>query len=329
MSRTFLLALLVVLSASGFADQDTSLLIKAQQIAQSGQEFMTQSIEFSRQGDMQSAQGAYEEAQQKFAEVKVQCRSVDPDGFDTVETAMLFATAMEMSQQYDFAARGFERAYRLSSTDQEVGLSAALNWRRVGMLMRAFDLLEEIRGTNDLQPELSSKLNTELGRVYHEQRLYTLAADRYEASTQSEHPTKDSVIGAAVLAVRRGELEVAADILDSVRELNVEQGQFLNRALPESLTAFDDLRIPVARQHHAYARLLVRVQRNHDAMLAAEHAAMRDDTNVVMFNLLGGLLAQQQHFDRSIRAYERSLTLKPDQERTKSALEHVRTMNDK
>jgi tetratricopeptide (TPR) repeat protein len=326
MLRTLFLALFLALSSTGFADQDTSILIEAQQIAQSGQESMTQSIEFSRQGDMQSAQQLYEETQQKFLHVKALCSSVDPEGFDTAETAMLYATTMEMSQQHDFAARGFERAYRLSSADLEAGLSAAIHWRKVGLLMRAFHLLEEIRETENLDPEFSSRLHTELGRVHHEQGLYSLAAKMYEVSTESGHPTPEATIGSAVLAVRRGELEVAADILDTLRELNVDQGQFLNKSLAESLTTFDDLRIPVNGQHRAYARLLVRSQRNHDAMLAAEHAVMRDDSDFSMFNLLGGLLAQQQHYDRSIRAYETSLALKPDQERTKTVLEQVRAL---
>ena len=173
------------------------------------------------------------------------------------------------------------------------------------------------------EDSLRGGIDSELGRVYHDEGLYRIALKLYAAALKSRNVPIDAVIGDAVLSVRLGRFDRASAGIAGLGVLTSEQGRYLDEELGAALTAADELRVPVGEQHYAYGTLLVRAGRNYEAMLAIEHAVMLDDTQFSMYNLLGGLLMQQGFQERGAAAYRRSLALNPDQERTRGILEGI------
>lgn len=325
MARLVLSGSLSLVCLNVFSDT-TELLTRALAKAHAGQESMDVYAAKAAQGDGAGAQEAHESAQGSFSEVVSLCAALNPEKFESSDDARVYGEAMVLSGNFDLAARGYERAYGLLPEDYATGLLAARNWRRVGGgggNGKAFEILKGLRRKVSSEDSLSGGIDTELGRVYHEKGLFELAMTSYAAAMSSESSTVDTVIGDAVLSVRRGRFDYASSAIAGLGSLTAEQGRFLDMELTVALAAVDELRVPIGDQHYSYGMLLVRVGQNYEAMLAIEHAVMLDDTRYAIYNLLGGLLMQQGLSERGAAAYRRSLALNPDQERTRGILEQI------
>lgn len=290
--------------------------------ARTGDRAMQDHYELLRLGETDAAQEKLAEARRHFAEVAEWGMSVNPERIPTASDAGQFGETMELAEQYDLAARGFERAYKLEP-QIATAVAAARNLRRIGpaWIDEAVDLLAPLANDAD-----SADVHDELGRIYHESSLLELAQASYSRALEMNPESHWAPIGMALLNIGSGRVVEGNAALTNLGQLDIESGRFLDAMLPRALARIDRRQLTInntAETHAAYAQLLLRTQRGFDAMLAIEHAIMLDDANYRWFNMLGGLLMQQGLRDRAVQAYRQSLALNSDQSRTRSMLEQL------
>ena len=245
-----------------------------------------------------------------------------PEKFGAAPDAAQYAEAMELAEQYDLAARGYQRAYNLDP-QETYAIAAARNYRHISpsWFDEAVDLLTPL-ATDSTNPIL----HEELGRIYHASSLLELASESYIRALELDAESQTAKLGLALLDIGNARVAEGNLALTELGPLDIELGRYLDEELPGALARLELRQLAFAetpQNHAAYAQLLIRVGREFDALLAIEHAVMLDDTEYQWFNLMGGLLMQQGLAERAAKSYRQSLALNADQPRTRQIIGQI------
>lgn len=310
----------VVLVSPAFADVSLARAAMAQYEAE-----MKVAGEAAMKGDGRSAASHEANARKHLAEACKEFAAADAGESDDVSVLRDYASATMTNNDFDLAASGFARAARLAPDDAGLRVSLGYALMELGP-DRANEAAAAYRAALDLQPAPETKAGAYLGlgELYRRQSLHALARESYEKALAAKPDMRAAQLAVAAARVRDGEVLEASNALDGLGAMSGDEASLLGNILPESLKAFQDARLtfPETHEHHlAYAKLLLRAGKNSQALSAAEHAAELDGSDYVTWNLVGGLSRQMGDVKRAKQAYEKSLELRPDQPRTREALE--------
>lgn len=235
-----------------------------------------------------------------------------------------YARALRYSGDLDLGAALLAKAAQLVPDDAEV-------WLRYGRALavlgnsKAPDAAQALRRTVELAPDAAAGASAyaALARLYDGQGLYALARECAEEAIAIDEFNQSARLVLVAGDIRLGRVREAGDAIDAMSPLSPESARempsFLAdglRGLVRSRRAFAD----TADNHFAYAKLLFRAGRMQEALLAAERAVELKKDDYVMHNLVGSLSGQLGRGERAREAFGRSLELKPDQPRTREAL---------
>ena len=322
------MAILLCSLMPNFSIHAQTPLEKAAEKAQAGQAAKNETRALVSKREHEAAQKKYTESQKLFDEVVFLCQSIQPEKIPTPKEAELYGSTMATAGQFDLAAQGYERAFQLDSSSSNLAILAAHNWSKVGgkYVERAIPLLRRVIALEHNEAGLQSVAHSELGLIYQTQGLYTLSGEAYRKALELDSTNTDAILGHVVTKIQQGKLNEANTILSTITDLTQEQGIFLQKGVSQALVVMESNHVKLAETaqiHYAYAMFLYRSQRLYEALLAAEHAVMLDDSIYTIHNLRGGLLMQHGQTKRAKASYTRSLELNPDQPTTRKILKGI------
>ncbi|MDK1020428.1 MAG: tetratricopeptide repeat protein [Candidatus Hydrogenedentes bacterium] len=239
-----------------------------------------------------------------------------------------FAACAVRTEDYDLAAKAYRRAATYRPENNEYWLEAGRNFVRVGkgMADEAREALEvcQARALDAGDTGLAAQTSTLLGHLYRKLALYELAREYYESARTSDPDHLGARLGLIGLDFREGRVLEAQMAVDQAGQLAPSDASFLEMMLQFGYAGFHESHawfVDRADDHMAYAKLLTRLSRLSEAILAVQRVVDLDARNVVALNLLGSLARESGDTARARDAFNRSLAVDPDQPRTREAIE--------
>ncbi|NIA14861.1 MAG: tetratricopeptide repeat protein [Nitrospiraceae bacterium] len=236
-----------------------------------------------------------------------------------------YAEALQYSGDLDLSAGLLAKAAQLTPEDAEAWLSYGRVLAALGD-SKAADAAQALRRVVELAPDMptGAAAYAILARLYDRQGLYALARECAEKAIAIDPANQAARLAMAAADIRSGRVREAGDTLDALGPLSPELAQKIPSILADSLRGMARSRhtfADTADNHLAYAKILFRIGRMQEALLAAERAAELKEDNYVAHNLVGSLSRQLGRSERARQAFERSLELNPNQPRTREALQ--------
>ncbi len=234
----------------------------------------------------------------------------------------------EVPGYHDLAAEHQEQA--VEARPENAALWLALGQQRIALgpagMEAAFKALMQAQRLNQEDDAISADIAYALAQVYYRRGLYNFAREHvYQAVAQDVDNLEAQVLLAA-LEAREGAILAASQRLEAqgraLQPLDAETRILLR----ESLAHFDRTRrtFPdTAEQHFAYARLLYRAGRIHEAVLALQRCTTLEPEDIETWNFLAAIHMQVGNYPASRDAYARSLELNPDQPQIRSAYDQL------
>ncbi|HUW59621.1 MAG TPA: tetratricopeptide repeat protein [Candidatus Bathyarchaeia archaeon] len=270
--------------------------------------------------------GSHEESARKYLKDACdQFAAADAGKSDDVSVLRDYAGACLKNDDYDLAASAFERATKIEPADASLWASLGYALTELGPT-RANAAAAAFHKAVGLNPgtDMVAGAYVGLGEVYRRQSLYGLARESYQNALEVKPEMRAAKLALAAARVRDGEVLEASNDLDALGAMSNEEAGLLGTLLTESLQAFEAARLvfPETHEHHlAYAKLLLRAGKMSLALSAAERAAALGPGDYVTWNMIGSLSRQGGNVKRTKEAYTKSLEIKPDQPRTREALQ--------
>jgi tetratricopeptide (TPR) repeat protein len=245
-----------------------------------------------------------------------------------VELLQEFSEALLLAEHYDWAGQTYERAAILSKTNASLWLKAgdAFSFSGISFRQRAVDAIQQCLAVVGENADEISQANAVLGRIFWDSGQYALARSHFDFAVEANPKNEWAVAGQSLSKIRNGKLTEGSSSFDALTTLTLLQQQWIFKQWEVVLTPLDQMLSPfedTAENHLTMARLYVRASRSPDALLALEYSLTLDDTDYQAWNLLGGLSLQQGNTPRAKEAYQKSLSLKADQPRTREMLEKL------
>lgn len=228
----------------------------------------------------------------------------------------------------DLAAEAYALATRHAPSNAQYWLklgraSALLGRNSMNPALEAFERCIESIGAEG-EAQLAAEAHLGRGDVYWQYGLYELAEAAYGQSLGAVSDYAPARLAMVALHVRQGEVIPAAEKIEAMGLLEPRAGAMFERRLVEALDGMERDRMTfgdTAEGHLAYAKLLSRVRRIPQTLLALERSIDLDGENFIAWNMLGSLMVQIGNPERARIAFTRSLELKADQPYTQNALE--------
>lgn len=235
-----------------------------------------------------------------------------------------YANVLELSRDYDLAAEAWAQLIDIQPESAEWRLKHGTALMEVGPLHRR-RAKESLEQALEMAPDsaVGADAAAGLGDLYWDAAHYDLAAE-YSGRAYAHEP--GNIVSATNLAaaqIRRGQVAEAEQVLASLRSFRGDEFARSQAKISQALSDFDQSRgwfEDTAANHLAYARLLARVGRQADAVLALRRAAMLAPDNVAVFNFLGSVLRQMNDAQGARDAFEQSLKVNPDQPAVRESL---------
>lgn len=238
----------------------------------------------------------------------------------------VFAEAHALAGHADLVVEALERLRLLEPHESSHAYRLAVILAEMGPARsnQALKAAHEATRFDGLSDERRARLFSTYGRAAHEAGLFDLAAEAYHEARSHDMDLEWPRIGAALLLIEDGALREAATAIDGFGGIPMDYTAVFARLLRDALRRFDTsgLQIPDEPEYHVgFARLLVRDGRFGDAVLALRRATMLDPENTVALNMLGSISANMGEVTLAREAFEQSLSVNPDQPRTRESLE--------
>ncbi len=239
-----------------------------------------------------------------------------------------FAASAVRTEDYDLAAKAYRRAATYRPENNEYWLEAGRNFVRVGTAMadEAREALKvcQDRAADSGDTRLAAQASAQSGHLYRKLALYELARDYYESARTSDPDHLGARIGLIGLDFREGHVLEAATAVEQTGQLTPGDAGLLDTMLRFGYEGFHESHAwfaDSADNHMAYAKLLARLGRLSEGLLAIQRTVDLDTGNVVALNLLGSLARGVGDTTRARDAFNRSLEIDPDQPRTREAID--------
>jgi len=247
---------------------------------------------------------------------------------DDIEILYEYGDVLMRLEDTDLAAELFQKIVEKTPNDAEA-------WRALGQCLatlgghHAGEAVHALRRSLEIEAASPGAANTLiiLGQVYRKEKLHDLARECFEKARETDPANRLAVIALAAANVGDGYIREAAEAIDALGDPG-EYASQLGAMLAHGVRRFEQTRLwfpDTAENHRAYAKILLRVGRLADALLAAERAAVLNPDDYAIWNFIGDLCRQNKNTVRAREAYTRSLELKPGQPRTQEALRSLDT----
>lgn len=175
----------------------------------------------------------------------------------------------------------------------------------------------------DVESKDSVPVRVALGKLYYSQGLYDFAREQLEKAVAAAPDNAEAVIRLAALQVRAGQIREASAAIDALGKAAQPHDALARVLLRECLDTyehdggiFDD----TAENHVAFSKLLYRAARIPEALLAASRAISLKPDDFDTLNFAGSMYIQMGNADGARQAYEKSLSVNPDQPMVREAL---------
>ncbi len=243
---------------------------------------------------------------------------------DDLDAVKAYAEVLTRLGDFDLMAEALKRATELAPEDPALwgGLGQALSQMGHAQATEARKALDRAL---ELHPEGRTAVGiySVLGTLYMKENLFDLSREYWTEATKIDASLPGPRIALAALDVRAGKLKEASEALDTLGNIP-EFMDVMRLQLTEALDDFEASRTVIpdtAADHLAYAMLLVRINRLPESVWPLERALKLDPNNYVGWNLLGSIRQGLGDTLRARGAFQRSLDIKPDQPRTREALQ--------
>ncbi len=245
----------------------------------------------------------------------------------TDDTNLLYeyVGVLERSKDFDLAIEVYRKLSQQAPEDP-------ILYSRLGKTLMTFGEPRRLEAKEAFEQSLTIDQNSEaadvaaagLGTIYWELGYFDLSESFYQKALVLDPEDLTVRISLAALYARRGVVQQAAKLLDSITSMRGDEVQLLRERLSKALADFDANRVwfpDTAQNHFAYGKLMLRLNRFPEALLVIERALDLDPENYVAWNIVASLTARNGDNESAKRAYQRSLAIKPNQPRTQSALD--------
>jgi tetratricopeptide (TPR) repeat protein len=302
-----------------------------------------------------------QQARKSLAEAQVRARGAyemgtkgDGEGSHRLmmEHATLIARAREQYETFyeqnpAHVAGGMEYASVLSMTDdadlaEEILLGVVAleprnvpGWMALGRSQqaqgpgRAPDALESFRKALALNPEArdAAAVHAGIAALLQAVELNDLAMAECEKALELDPENVDARIALALLDLSVGRVREASEMIDALGRISQEADSKLVHGLGVAMAEFNFCRRLVpdnAENQLAYAKLLIRINRLGDSVYPLRRASELQPDNHVTWNLLGSVLQQIGSPEGALDAFTKSLSVNPDQARTREVADALR-----
>ncbi len=308
----------------------TDRLTEARRYADAATNLMREAQELFQQGQADAANRTAENAQESMRLARDAYLAAKADRSRDVDLLIEFAELTERLEDSDLAGEAYARAAEIDGARPDLWYKAARNF--VEARGRYLDLVmetlakAEAASTGAAAPVPRADIEAVRGDVFLALGLPEDAAPHYEASLAENAQQPRARIGIAGAALQLGDVERSAALVDSFAQPTPAEAVLLDRTLRGSYMAFRRDRVIVpetAASQRALAKICVRLGFVQESLLAVESAVRLDPADVYSWNMLGSLSAQAGDTQRAREAFTQSLTLAPDQPRTKQALDEL------
>ena len=315
-----------MLSVCGEAAASGALWEARTQVAQARQALQA-AANAAHAGDAQAYAEHDAQARAMFEEARRLFENAGAPALQDAEALADYAQALQAFDDHDLAAGALRRAVRIEPDD--AGLWLALGR---SLMTPLYTRLDEAENALKQAARLAEGQGIEgdargvLGRLYWEKGLPAFAETQWERALRVSPDNVTAQAGIAAVHARRGEMTEASNRIQEAAAANPEvlalAAAFLEKALDDFARSglwFED----TAEAHFAYASLLLRVGRYTESLGPLERTVKLDPENHIAWNMVGSINAQLGQTERAREAFERSLELVPEQERTREALERL------
>lgn len=291
---------------------------------------MSRAQDLQRQGKLDEANAAAYAAQDMLLQARNHYLAASADRSRKADVLVEFAEFSERMEDPDLAGEAYARAARIEDARADLWFRAARNFVDAGgrYLDRVPEALDAVERANAsaAKPVSLSDLETVRGEMFLALGLPDQAAPRFAAALEANPEHVRARIGGAGAALQLGEVERAADWVDGLGALDARAGALLDRVLRQAYLVFRRDRVAVpetARAQRALAKICVRLGFLREGLLAIERAVELDGGDVFSWNMIGSLAHEAGDVQRAREAFTRSLSLAPDQPRTKQELDEL------
>jgi tetratricopeptide (TPR) repeat protein len=269
---------------------------------------------------------------ESIALLREACTVLERDGVrttDRAEMAFTYGDLLVRLGDIDLAVIALRNASKLAP--EKVNYALAHGTIAVG-LGEGFEdeATKALHAVIEMDPESQSAADAhaQLADVYRRSGLYDLTLESVEAAlTISPDHARAQFLKAVCLA-RLGRFLEANTLMDAVAVSAPSLAGDSHSWLYDAVLDFERRNLWVAdtaEEHAAYGKMLIRVNRLPDSMNSLRHAVRLNPGDAVVWNLLGSVYRQANLIDSARDAFERSLAIDPDQERTRQVLEQLKT----
>ena len=167
-----------------------------------------------------------------------------------------------------------------------------------------------------------------LGRYYWDKKLFDFAEEQWTLALKAAPGEALAQAGLAAVLARRGAVREASQRIAALAQAPPDVLAAVVQMLGEALEDFEQSGLwfeDTADAHFAYASLLFRAGKYGESVAPLERTVRLDPKNHVAWNMLGSISMQLGRTARAREAFETSLKLNPEQERTREALRSLTT----
>lgn len=277
--------------------------------------------------DPAAAQDHHTRAQLALARAARQFETAGAAQSRDPEILRKYAKVRMQLTDYDLAAETYKRITEIEPRDSGSWLLYGKALSELGS-NRANDAVEALNKVIELNPDAATvaAAHNNLGRVYRNERLYTLAKEQFEKAIEADPDLVAAKISLAGEKIRGGNVSEAAADLDQLGQVPQDVAMTIPKVVADALEGFSFYRrafADTAQNHMAYAKLMFRANRPLNALAPAERSVALDPSNYAAWNFIGDINLQSGNKSRAKEAYQKSLAIRPEQSVTQKALQSI------
>jgi tetratricopeptide (TPR) repeat protein len=287
----------------------------------------TQSVNPEAGFSQEEAAALQQEAIEKLRQARALFEEGNAGAASDPKIAYAYGEMLVSMRDFDLAAAPLKNAWQGDPANAAYALAYG------GVLVNlgdryAAEAVEALNAAIEADPNAraAAEAHAQLAELYQDLGLYSLTlAQADQAIAIDEHHAGARFMRAVCMA-RQGRFLEANNELDKVTAISPAVAGDSDGHLYDAVRDFERRKLWVANtaeQHEAYGKLLIRVNRMPDSIDALRHSVRLNPDNVVVWNLLGSAYRAVNRVDDAREAFEKSLELDTNQERTREVLQEL------
>ncbi|HNV22080.1 MAG TPA: tetratricopeptide repeat protein [Candidatus Hydrogenedentes bacterium] len=325
------LALFACVCAGAAEDEaaGSGALWEARTMAAQARQQLQAAADAGRAGDAEAYNTHEAKANEMFAEARRLFEEAGGLNIEDTEALADYARVLLAQYDADLAADALRKATRLAPENAEAWLALGR-----GLLSPLYRRPEEAKDALARAAALSGGGPVEgaaravLGRYYWDKKLFDFAEEQWTLALKAAPGEALAQAGLAAVLARRGAVREASQRIAALAQAPPDVLAAVVQMLGEALEDFEQSGLwfeDTADAHFAYASLLFRAGKYGESVAPLERTVRLDPKNHVAWNMLGSISMQLGRTARAREAFETSLKLNPEQERTREALRSLTT----